>query len=99
EGGYIVRLVADVLAGAVWRRGVDRREPDDVHAEPGEVVDPAHDPAQVTDAVAVAVGEAAGIDLVDHRGTPPRRVGHRHSCRSGDGVSRTGPLGGFSTRW
>ena len=87
EGGVDVLVVADVVAGVVLGRGVDRREPDDVHAEPGEVVDPADDPAQVADAVAVGVGEAAGVDLVDHRGTPPRRVGHRRSLRSGEATA------------
>ena len=97
EGGVDVLVVADVVAGVVLRRRVDRGEPDDVHPEPGEVVDPVDDPAQVADPVAVGVGEAAGIDLIDHRGTPPRRVGHRRSLRSGE--RRAWHNSGSLTRW
>ena len=62
-----VLVVADVVAGVVLRRRVDRREPEHVDAELGEVVEVADDPAQVADPVAVGVREAARIDLVDDR--------------------------------
>ena len=44
-----VLVVGDVVAVVVLRRAVDRREPDDVDAEGGEVVDVLDDPAQVAD--------------------------------------------------
>jgi hypothetical protein len=76
-----VLVVGDVVAVVVLRRRVDRREPDDVDAERGEVVEMGGDPGQVADAVAVGVGEGARVDLVDDGGLPPDRVrvgtGHR----------------------
>ena len=63
-------VVADVVAVVVHRRAVDRGQPDHVHAETVQVVDVADDAAQVADAVAVGVGEAAGIDLVDDPAPP-----------------------------
>ena len=62
-----VRGVAEVGE----RRGVDRREPEGVDAEPGEVVEPRGDPAQVADAVAVRVLEGTRVNLVDDRVPPP----------------------------
>ena len=68
-----VLVVADVVAVVGLRRGVDRREPQDVDAEVGQVVQPLQDAAEVADAVAVGVLERAGIDLVDDGAGPPRR--------------------------
>ena len=44
------------------------------------VGEPLADPREVADAVAVAVGEAADVDLVDDGITPPRRRGCRGHC-------------------
>src|SRR3712207_7900262 len=41
------RVVGDVVAEVSQRRRVDRRHPQRVDAEPGQVVEPALDPAQV----------------------------------------------------
>ena len=68
-----VLVVADVVAVVGLRRGVDRREPQDVDAEVGQVVQPLQDAAEVTDAVAVGVLERARIDLVDDGAGPPGR--------------------------
>ena len=78
-----VLVVADVVAVVGHRRPVDRAQPDDVDAEPLEVVEVVDDAAEVADAVAVAVGEAARVDLVDDGGLPPVTCGHgRQSCGS-----------------
>ena len=69
-----VLVVADVVAVVGLRRGVDRRQPQDVDAEVGQVVQPLQDAAEVADAVAVGVLERAGIDLVDDGAGPPRAV-------------------------
>ncbi|CAO0825743.1 hypothetical protein SMICM17S_09711 [Streptomyces microflavus] len=66
-----VLVVADVVPVVVVRGGVDRGEPQDVDAELGQVVEPFDDALQVADAVRIRVGEAAGVDLVDHRFAPP----------------------------
>ena len=87
-GRVDVRVVGDVVAQVGQRRGVDRRQPQRVDAQPGEVVEPALDPAQVADAVAVGVLERARVDLVDDGVLPPqcRRFPQwrRCLCRSRD---------------
>ena len=70
-----VAVVGDVVPAVGERGGVERAEPDRVDAERGEVRHPGGDAAQVADAVAVGVGEAARVDLVDDGLAPPRRVG------------------------
>ena len=74
-----VLVVADVVAVVVHRRAVDRREPDDVDTEPGEVVDVGEDPAEIADPVAVGVGEAARVDLVDDGASATSANSPRHS--------------------
>ena len=69
-----VAVVVDVVAAVGQRRGVEGAQPHGVDAELAQVVDLARDAAQVADAVAVRVGEAARVDLVDDRLPPPCRV-------------------------
>ncbi|GES34174.1 hypothetical protein San01_66620 [Streptomyces angustmyceticus] len=64
-------VVGDVVAGVGLRRGVEGAEPDGVHTQVAQVRQAAADARQVPHAVAVAVGEAARVDLVDHRVAPP----------------------------
>ncbi|MCE3291052.1 MAG: hypothetical protein K0R83_3064 [Caulobacter sp.] len=64
-------VVADVVAPVAVGRGVDRREPDGVDAERGDVVEFAEHPRQVAMAVAIAVEEAADVDVIDGRAAPP----------------------------
>ena len=71
EGRVDVLVVADVVPAVVLRGRVDRRQPQHVHPEVAQVVQPRLDPAEVPDAVAVGVREAARVDLVDHGRTPP----------------------------
>ena len=70
-----VAVVGDVVAGVGLRRGVEGREPDGVDAEGAQVGQARGDAGEVTDAVAVAVGPRARVDLVDHRLAPPGGVG------------------------
>ena len=60
-----VLVVAYVIAVVVHWRAVHGREPDDVHAQAGQVVKAADDAGKVAHAVAVGVGKAAGVDLVN----------------------------------
>ena len=80
-----VAVVRDVVAGILLRRALERAQPDRVDAEVGEVVEVRGDAGEVADAVARAVGEGAGIDLVDHGGAPP--------LRGGAGGGQVGALG------
>ena len=87
-----VLVVADVVAVVGHRRLVDRAQPHDVDAETLEVVEALDDAAEVAHAVAVAVGEAAGVHLVDDGRLPPvapGRVDGSHgeqSCGSRRGL-------------
>ena len=69
-------VVGHVVAEVRHRRGVEGRQPDRVDAERGrravvEVVEAGDDAGEVADAVAVGVGEAARVDLVDDGLLPP----------------------------
>ncbi len=95
-----VAVVADVVAVVVLRGRVDRGQPDDVDAEPVQVVELADDAAQVPDAVPVRVGEAARIDLVDDGAPEPiagrnlngffSRLFYRHGDSSAGPAASTG---------
>jgi hypothetical protein len=77
EDGFDVAVVGDVVAVVPHRRGVEGRDPDDPDAQPGEVVEPVVQTAEVTDAVTVAVGEGAEVDLVADAVGPPPLLGHQ----------------------
>jgi hypothetical protein len=89
EQGVHVLVVADVVTVVGHRRPVDRAQPDDVDAQPLEVVEVVDDAAQVTDAVAVAVREAAGVDLVHHGRLPPVTCGHGRQSGGSSSKDRT----------
>jgi hypothetical protein len=72
-----VLVVADVVAVVVHRRAIHRRQPENVDPQRDQMVEASADAGQVTRAVAVPVGEAAGVDLVDDGATPPLVAGHR----------------------
>jgi hypothetical protein len=69
-------VVDDVVPGVGHRRGVPGVDPDGVDPEVGEVGQAGADARDVADPVAVAVGEAADVDLVDDRVAPPCGLGH-----------------------
>ncbi len=58
-------VVGDVVAVVHLRGGEDRVQPDDVHAQLGQVVEFLADAVEVADAVAVGVAEALGVGLVN----------------------------------
>ena len=70
DRGVDVAVVVDVVTAVDQSRRIERAQPHGIDAEPVEVVDPADDAVQITDAVTVRVGEAARVDLI-HRGLPP----------------------------
>ncbi len=82
ERGVDGAVVGDVVAAVDERGDVPGGEPDGVHAEFGEVGQSRPHTREVTGAVAVAVGETAGIHLVDDGVAPPvvgaLRVGGCH---------------------
>lgn len=83
EHGVDGPVVGDVVAGVGLRGGVEGAQPDGVDAQLLEVGQSAADALEVPHAVPVGVGEAARIDLVDHRVSPPAGPG---PGRGGEGV-------------
>ena len=71
EAGVDVIIVGNVVALVRHGRGIDRTEPDDVHAQLLQIVQLADDAAEVADAVSVGVAEALGINLIGHLAVPP----------------------------
>jgi len=72
-------VVGYVVPGVGHGRRVPRVEPDRVHAQVAQVGQTRADAGQVAHAVAVTVGEAAYVDLVDRGIAPPLRrhvLGH-----------------------
>ena len=69
--GSIFFVVGNVVAEVHLRRREAGRDPDRVHAEIFQVIQLRRDAVEVADAVVVAVGKAARIDLIEHRVLPP----------------------------
>src|SRR5690606_15955616 len=69
-----IAVIADVVAGIQHRRAEDRRQPDGVYAQLLQVVEVVQYAVEIADAVAVAVGKGARVDLVDGRAFPPRMI-------------------------
>lgn len=79
-------------------RVVHRREPDEVDTEIFQVVEAHDDRAQVADAVAIAVLERAGVNLVAGRSVPPTRRERHCGGRLCAGGERGVSLGGAKLR-
>lgn len=71
EGRVDCRVIADVISAVDHRRGIDRRKPDRVYAEPLEIFDPPLDAGQIAFPVTVGVEERKRVDLVDNAFLPP----------------------------
>src|SRR3954466_1464001 len=65
------RVVGNIVAEISHRRGIDRRQPDRVHAEPIEIIEPRDNPAQIANAVPAGVLKRTRVDLVDDPPLPP----------------------------
>ncbi len=66
-----LQMVADVVAGILEWRLVEGHEPDRGATEAANVVEALGDAAQIAAAIAVAVTEQRGVDLIDHRVAVP----------------------------
>src|SRR5690606_26187712 len=71
EAGVHIRVVGDVVAAVLLRGGVEGREPDRVDAQVAQVGETLGDAGEIAHAVAVRIGEGAGVDLVHHGVAPP----------------------------
>ena len=90
ELGHDGAVIRDVVAVVVVGRGEDGREPDHVHAQPRQIIEPRDHAAQIAHAVAVRVLEAARVNLVDHRILKPGSAGRGERGRR---------HGGYHTTW
>jgi hypothetical protein len=91
EDGSDSGVIADVVAEVRHRGGKDRRDPQRVDTELGQIRKPADDVWQITHAIAIAILNGARIDLIDD-GCLPSGLDHvsgRH-CREA-GVIATPP--------
>jgi hypothetical protein len=70
-------VVGDVVPAVGPGRGEEGRQPERVDAEPREMAEAVGDAAQIAHAVAVGVGEAGHVDLVDDGLPPPVLCGFR----------------------
>ena len=75
-----VVVVGDVVAVVRLRGGVDRREPQDIHAQGFQVVELGADALEVAEAISVGVFEGARVDLVDDCALPPLVGAQAVSC-------------------
>ena len=75
-----VVVVGDVVAVVAERRRIERLQPDRRDAERLDVVELLRQPAEVADAVVVAVEESADVQLIDDRVAVPERVVDLLSC-------------------
>ena len=65
-------VIGDVVTAIAQRRITDGRHPDRIHAKPMQIVQPLPEAVQIPDPIAIAIGEAARNQFVDHRPLPPR---------------------------
>ena len=79
-----VSVVRHVVSTVCLWRGVERGQPDGIDAEHRKVIEPLANPGEIANAVAIAVGKTADVDLVDHGVTPPVTmiIGHDHGSAS-----------------
>src|SRR3954447_2135367 len=91
-------VVGNVVAEVRHGRGVDGRDPERVHAQPGEVVEAGRDARHVAHPVPVLVLKRTRVNLVDHPTLPPSERGlvptHRDLLQTTSGNSCTAhPVG------
>jgi hypothetical protein len=71
ENRIDVHVIGDVITEIRHRRRENRRKPDCIHAELGDIGQAPDDPAQISYSVPVAILKGARIDLINHRTLPP----------------------------
>jgi len=74
KAGIDPAVIGHVIAEIAHGGGEKRRNPDAVHAQIGDVIQPFDDARKVADPVTCGVTEASRIDLINHRAAPPLRI-------------------------
>ncbi len=68
-------VLGDVVAVIAARAGIERQQPDGVHAELGDVIQLGNQPRKIADAIVVGIEERLDVHLVDDRVLVPTLVG------------------------
>ena len=76
EARIDIHVVAHVIAEVLIRAGIDRREPERIHAQVGQIIQLTCNSGQVAQPVIVAICKRARIGLVNNPVTPPEKFGH-----------------------
>jgi hypothetical protein len=71
ENGINPAIVGDIVTEVMHRRGINRRNPDRIDAEPDEIVEPLPNAIEIANAVAVRVLKRSRVDLIKRTGLPP----------------------------
>ena len=81
EDGIDIAVIANVVTKVGHWGGIEGRELYSIHPEPAQVFELGNNALQITDTIAIAVFETAGVNLVNHAWLPPRQGmrGHKHS--------------------
>src|ERR1700744_6341250 len=69
-------IVGDVVAAVLVGRGLKRHQPERADAKAVQIIEPAQQTLEVTDAVAVGVHEGADGEAIDHAVLVPEVVYH-----------------------
>ena len=81
-------VVTHVIPKIALGRGEKRREPNAVNAQPRDVIELGGHTPQVSNPIAIGIGKAARVDLIEGRPAPPVRI--RRLRRQVD-ISSTSP--------
>jgi len=81
-------MVTDVVPKIALGRGKKRREPNAVNAQPRDVIELGGHTPQVSNPIAIGIGKAARVDLIEGRPAPPMKIGrlYRQGNISGIGL-------------
>ena len=96
-------VISDIVTEVMHWRGIDRRNPDRIDAEPDKIIEPLPDTIKIAYAITVRVLKGPRVDLIDCADLPPhlRHDVTRATTIAGvppiEGLSQTG-LYGFVTR-
>ena len=80
ENRIDITIIGNVIAEILHRRLEEGREPHGIDSKRSHIVELVGDAGQIADAVTIAVGEAARIDLIDRRAAPPRSIVFRFNA-------------------
>jgi len=65
------RVIRNVVPVIHARRRIHRRNPDRIHAQVLEIIQPRSDPIDIPDPIPIRVLKASWVDLINHRMMPP----------------------------